>query len=280
LLKNGFLKIGLSHNLGSYMEQEKISFSFGRNWKNFAQGVTAIECADAMQDIEQWLGVGFARGKRVVDAGSGSGLHSLSFFRLGAESILSFDYDQESVNTTCMLWEKEGRPSIWTVQHGSVLDDAYIDGLGTFDIVYSWGVLHHTGHMWKAIENACRLVKNGGVFFVTLYAKGPRYEADLVLKRKYNQATPFGKRLMEYRWIANMMWARLWRLQNPLGWNEKYERGMNAYHDLVDWLGGLPYEVASEDEVVVFCRKQGLVLERIQTKCEGACSIYVFRHLA
>lgn len=259
------------------MEQEKISFSFGRNWSDYAQTITDADCADALRDIQFWLGDDFIDGKNVVDAGSGSGLHSLCMFRLGAGKIVSFDYDQESVNTTRSLWKKCGCPTTWEVRQGSVLDDVFISSLGTYDVVYSWGVLHHTGDMWQAMDNACRLLAPGGTLFVSLYAKGPRYEADLALKRKYNNASPFGKKMMTYRWIANLMWTRLWRLQNPLGWNEKFVRGMNTYHDLIDWLGGLPYEVASGDEVVVFCRKRGLVLERIQPKCEGACSIYVFR---
>jgi SAM-dependent methyltransferase len=258
------------------MRKEKVTFSFGRNWKDFSRTISDIECAEAMRDIQHWLGAEYVRGKRVVDAGSGSGLHSLALFRLGASRVFSFDYDLESVGTTRSLWEQEGQPALWEVEHGSVLDDTYIEKLGTFDLVYSWGVLHHTGNMWKAIENACRLISPGGTLFISLYVKGPRYEDDLALKRKFNQASSFGKRVMTYRWIANLMWSRLKALQNPFNWNEKYERGMNTYHNLIDWLGGLPYEVASEDEVVAFCRKYGLVLERIQPKCEGGCSIYVF----
>ncbi len=258
------------------MDKEKISFSFGRNWKDFAGTISDKECAGAMEDIRFWLGDEAVKGRRVVDVGSGSGLHSLSMSRLGATSIFSFDYDQESVNTTRSLWEREGSPKTWQVEHGSVLDDEFISKLGKFDLVYSWGVLHHTGEMWKAVGNACRLVAPGGKLFISLYAKGPRYEQDLALKRKYNEASDFGKRIMIARWIANLMWARLNSLQNPFAWNEKRERGMNTYHDLIDWLGGLPYEVATEDEVVVFCRSRGLILERIQAKPEGACSIYVF----
>lgn len=81
---------------------------------------------------------------------------------------------------------------------------------------------------------------------------------------------------MEWRWIANIMFARLIHFQNPLSWNERRERGMNVYHDLIDWLGGLPYEVAGEDETVIFFRKRGFILERIKVNGEGSCNIYVF----
>ena len=43
------------------------------------------------------------------------------------------------------LHDLSGRPAHWRIAQGSVLDKAYMESLGTFDIVYSWGVLHHTG---------------------------------------------------------------------------------------------------------------------------------------
>ncbi len=51
---------------------------------------------------------------------------------------------------------------------------------------------------------------------------------------------------------------------------------MNVYHDIVDWLGGLPYEVASAEEVVAFTRKQGLILEKLRTSFEGGNNVFLF----
>jgi 2-polyprenyl-6-hydroxyphenyl methylase/3-demethylubiquinone-9 3-methyltransferase len=258
------------------MNKEEISFSFGQNWHDYATSISEDEYKMAQQDIENWLGSGKISGKSVVDIGSGSGIQSLGFYRLGARKVCSFDYDPKSVTTTRSLWESEGCPKAWVVTGGSVLDSSFLQEIGKFDIVYSWGVLHHTGAMWDAIRNACGLVLSGGILFLALYAEGPRYSSHLALKRKFNKKSKFGKKMMVYRWIANIMLGRLLKFQNPLTWNEKNSRGMNVYHDIVDWLGGLPYEVAAEDEVVVFCRKLGFILERIKVKSEGACSIYVF----
>jgi len=255
----------------------KITFSFGKNWKGYLHTVDQTDIDKARQDIAHWLGEDHISGKTVVDIGSGSGIHSLAFYSLGASSIRSFDYDQHSVEATQTLWDKEGQPQNWTVTQGSILDREFVDSLGEgFDIVYSWGVLHHTGDMWPAIDNAISLVKPGGRLWIALYSKGPLYPQHLALKEKYNAASSFGQKWMVGRAVGRVMLGRIKRFQNPFAWNEKRGRGMNVYHDIVDWLGGLPYEVASEDEVVTLGRRNGLVLERIWAMPEGGCSTYVF----
>ena len=146
-----------------------------------------------------------------------------------------------------------------------------------FDIVYSWGVLHHTNEMWKAVSNCFGLVKPSGVLWISLYQKGPRHSADVALKRKYNLATPFGKRIMVYREILRIMLSRAKHLKSPLAWNEKTNRGMNCYNDIIDWFGGLPYETATKDEVIEVAKEHGFTLERSKVRREGACSIYILR---
>lgn len=81
---------------------------------------------------------------------------------------------------------------------------------------------------------------------------------------------------MKLPWIWGFMWRRLKLGQNPFLWNQPGGRGMNTYHDLVDWLGGLPYEVASPSEVQEFCEIRGLRLERLEPAAEGGCSVYLF----
>jgi 2-polyprenyl-6-hydroxyphenyl methylase/3-demethylubiquinone-9 3-methyltransferase len=245
---------------------DQIAFSFGQNWLDFLQGVSPEALAAARQDIEAWLADVPLHGRRVLDIGSGSGIHSLGFVGLGCE-VVSFDLDPKSVSATRTLWEQAGKPAQWRVLEGSVLDTAFLAGLGweSFDVVYAWGVLHHTGALWEAVEHTLRMVKPGGVAWLAVYTRRPTYAAELALKLRYNRASPLGRKLMIWRRIASIMWDRLKHLRNPLAWNHRVERGMDVYHNLLDWFGGLPYEVASEEEMVVFTRKRGFILERIRT---------------
>lgn len=258
------------------MTQNEVTFSFGENWKNYLDTVTEDEVHSAKRDIEEWLGNGFVSGKTVVDIGSGSGIHSLAFYLLGAKRIYSFDADPSSVEATKRLRTKFESPGRWTVSHGSILDKEFLQSLGQFDIAYSWGVLHHTGAMWEALEKSFGLVKPGGKLWVALYVKGPRYPKDLALKKRYNAASEFGKRWMIYQRIGKVILSKLGHFENPFAWNQKKRRGMNVYHNIVDWLGGLPYEVASENEVLKFGRSYGFILEEIKVKNEGGCSGYLF----
>ena len=140
-------------------------FEFGANWARFLTTLNDERIAEAERSLVRWLGRERLDGLTFLDAGSGSGLFSLAARRLGA-TVTSFDYDPQSVACTSTLRERyfAGDPD-WTVQRGSVLDPAFLAGLGTFDIVYSWGVLHHTGAMWDAIANTAQRVAPGGQYY-------------------------------------------------------------------------------------------------------------------
>lgn len=251
-------------------------FSFGENWQSFLRQADAEAFAGARSDIEHWLGSGWLSGKRVLDIGSGSGIHSFCMLGLGASAVVSVDVDPASVAATRSLHARAGSPTAWTVAHGSVLDTGYMSGLGTFDLVYSWGVLHHTGAMWQALEQAAGRVADGGLLWLALYTAGSGYARDLALKQRYNRAGRIGRRLMELRAIIRLMRIRVNARQNPFAWNTSSVRGMDPYHDIRDWLGGLPYEVAGADELVRWARSRGLVLERIDPTHERCCSGYIF----
>lgn len=104
--------------------------------------------------------------KTFLDIGSGSGLFSLAAVRLGARQIHSFDYDLQSVACSRELKRRYfPQKNDWSIEQGDVLDKDYLNSLGQWDIVYSWGVLHHTGNMWQALGNIVQLVKKGGNLF-------------------------------------------------------------------------------------------------------------------
>jgi 2-polyprenyl-3-methyl-5-hydroxy-6-metoxy-1,4-benzoquinol methylase len=258
---------------------DPISFSFGENWQNFIAHMPAQALERAFADTTQWLSDEQIRGKSLIDIGCGSGIHSLIFHQRGAASILSIDRDERSVAATTTIHGRAGAPANWTVRTTSILDDAAVARLPgqPYGIVYSWGVLHHTGDLWKAMDNAVSLLAPRALLWISLYAKGPLYRRHLALKRRYNAASRLGKWLMERWFVLAIMFYRIRLVKNPFAWREKKVRGMDTWFDIVDWLGGLPYEVASIDEVVAFGRARGLELLKIEQAPEGSCHVFLFQ---
>ena len=236
------------------------------------------------------LGVSTLENRRFLDIGCGSGLSSLAARRLGAV-VRSFDYDADSVSATEAL-RRRYRPSdtLWTIERGSALDDGYLARLGQWDVVYSWGVLHHTGEMERAISLAQSAVAPGGQLFIAIYNdQGGASRRWLRIKRWYQQLPSPLKPLLvgavaawfELRYAA----ARLLHGQNPLpfaDWrSKKRERGMSAWVDWVDWVGGYPFEVATPERIIVPLVKSGFVLENLTTCGAGfGCNQFVFRRAA
>lgn len=253
-------------------EEFSPSFTFGKNWKRFLRSYTQERQKASQDNLLAFLKLSDLKGLDFLDIGSGSGLHSASAWLSGAKRIVSFDYDPDSVAATKALHEHFGSPENWTVLEGSALDAAFMEKLGTFDIVYSWGVLHHTGDLWGALEQAARRMKEKSRFFIALYAKEPQkpnWRHWQNVKRRYNESGWLGKRVMEAQYIWERHMDRKWRkfpsvLKNILGYREK--RGMHYMTDIRDWLGGWPTEFSSVNEVTTFLKeKAGLALVNLQT---------------
>ena len=144
-------------------------FKFGENWKKFMDSMSEERAAEAVSSLRKMLGRNSLEGQSFIDIGSGSGLFSLAARRLGA-TVTSFDYDSDSFGCTNEMRARyAANDPKWKVMQGSVLDTTFMKSLGQYDIVYSWGVLHHTGAMWDAINNAAALVKPNGQFFIAIY---------------------------------------------------------------------------------------------------------------
>jgi len=146
-------------------------FQFGKNWKLFThEALNEERIKEAEHSLLTLLGCQKISGKRFLDIGCGSGVFSLAAHRLGA-SVFSFDYDNDSVECTQLLKANfSSGDNDWQVTHGSALDTDFIKSLGTFDIVYSWGVLHHTGNMMKALENSTiPASQNGSLLAISIY---------------------------------------------------------------------------------------------------------------
>ena len=249
-------------------------FEFGRNWQRFLNILNEDHIAEAVRSLKRMLEIEDLNEKSFLDVGSGSGLFSLAARRLGAR-VYSFDYDPQSV--TCAVSLRDHffpGDTKWTVEEGSVLDDEYVKSLGQFDIVYSWGVLHHTGDLWHALDNATLSVGQGGRLWIAVYNdQGWHSHMWARVKRLYCSSL-LGKIVViavyfPYFFGDGLLKDMLLR-KNPVSryTNYKRERGMSRLTDWLDWLGGYPFEVAKPEEIFYFLKNRGFQLERLKT-CGG-----------
>ena len=246
-------------------------FKFGENWSRFLKVLNDERIFEAEKSLKQMLGVQDLEGKSFLDIGSGSGLFSLAARRLGAR-VHSFDYDPLSVASTRELKRRYfPEDSGWTVEEGSVLDRDYLESLGKFDIVYSWGVLMMPRDMWRALDYAGLPVADGGRLFIAIYNdQGAISKLWLRIKRLYLSGTP-GRRFVWATFapyfVFRLLIADLIKDRNPVARYVEYKRsrGMSMVHDWRDWLGGYPFEVAKPEEVFEFYRDRGFVLDKLIT---------------
>jgi 2-polyprenyl-6-hydroxyphenyl methylase/3-demethylubiquinone-9 3-methyltransferase len=261
-------------------------FEFGENWSRFLSTLDEGRVARAEESLRRMLEVEDLEGRSFLDIGSGSGLFSLAARRLGAR-VHSLDYDPRSVACTAELrrryFDGDAR---WRVEEGSALDEGYLRSLGRFDVVYSWGVLHHTGEMWRALANAALPVAEGGRLFVAIYNDtGSQSARWKWIKRAYNRLPrplrpPFALAVMAPEEGKAMLraLARLRPSEYAARWT-RYDRnrGMSRWHDIVDWVGGHPYEVARPEEIFDFYRERGFTLTRLKCGRVGlGCNEFVF----
>lgn len=275
---------------------ENTRFEFGRNWSNYLTTLGEPRIRQAEESVRALLRRDNLEHARFLDAGSGSGLFSLAAHRLGAE-ITSFDLDAESVACTRRLKEAAGAADErWRIFQGSILDKEFLGTLGEFDVVYSWGVLHHTGQMWEGLDSLARRVTGDGLLVIAIYNdQGFPSRVWHVIKRTYQRLPRFLRPLYVigvWAWgflcRATMtvlaMLVRLVTLRNPLtpltNWiRDRRPRGMHAWYDLVDWVGGWPFEVARPCEVFRFLRDRGFELTELVTTPGHGCNEYVFHRI-
>lgn len=259
-------------------------FAFGANWLRFVAEMQPAAVLHAERSLRRLLECESLAGKDFLDIGSGSGLFSLAARRLGAR-VHSLDSDAQSVACAQALKERFAPADAgWRIDRASILDATYRAAVAPADIVYSWGVLHHTGALWEALAATAGLVRPGGLLAIAIYNDQGRASRRWAwVKRSYvgwpalRPALLLGGAIR--LWGPTMVRDAL--RGNPLRTWRRYadERGMSPWRDVVDWIGGWPFEVARPEDVVRFLRGRDFTLVRLHPSSGHGCNELLFRRV-
>jgi 2-polyprenyl-6-hydroxyphenyl methylase/3-demethylubiquinone-9 3-methyltransferase len=279
------MKPAAAAQAGSGAGREDPRFAFGSNWQRFLARVDEDRIVEAEKSLKNMLAIETLAGKSFLDVGCGSGLFSLAAMRLGAERVCSFDFDPQSVACAQELKQKFfPATNHWTILSGSVLDGDFLSRLEKYDVVYAWGVLHHTGNMWQALENVISPVAPGGYLFLALYNdQGFRSRLWTVVKKAYNRSQIWRGVIVSFfvpYYVVRGFIKDVITLKAPAARYRNYKqfRGMSRFTDWLDWLGGYPFEVARPEVIVEFFRRNGFDSMKLETTGRGpGNNEYVFR---
>lgn len=267
-------------------------FAFGENWASYSKKISDEEIDESVRGLSRLLGGARLEGASFLDIGSGSGLHSLAALRLGAARVAAVDIDANSVATTKAVLQRHASGQNWNAEESSVFD-LTPSGIGKFDVVYSWGVLHHTGDMLKAVRSAAQLCNPNGIFIFALYRRVKLDWFWRVEKRLYAKASPAVQKIMRRIFIGlfQLMGSHKPRTFDEFVSTYKGNRGMDFEHDVHDWMGGWPYESITPEEVSLLMESLGFVQVRsFVTRAKNAqlhlgifgsgCDEYVYKSMS
>jgi 2-polyprenyl-6-hydroxyphenyl methylase/3-demethylubiquinone-9 3-methyltransferase len=260
-------------------------FDFGQNWSDYsAHALTEERVRQARSDFARLMAMAGVElpGTSFADIGFGQGLGLLSAVSMGARAVGC------DINPLCVeVLGRNGRlfPGMDTqdipIVIGSILDPHVVESLrqaapdpSGYYVVHSWGVLHHTGRMWQAIDNAASLVRPGGTLVIALYNRHWTSPAWALIKQLYMRAPRIVQRAM-IATLYPVIFAAKWAVtrRNP----RRMERGMDFYYDVVDWVGGYPYEYASIEEVASYMATKGFASGRSAAAAvPTGCNEFVF----
>ena len=262
-------------------------FDFGENWADFANSLGPVQIDAATAVLTRILPAELLRGRRVLDIGCGSGISAVAALRLGASHVTAIDLDPISVATAKAVLGRFSPGGDWSVAIASVFD--LDESWSRFDVVHSWGVLHHTGDLARALRHAADRVVVGGSLAIALYRRTPSDRFWIAEKRLYAYGPHWLRGLVRAGFISIYMFGLLASGRNPIRYLRAYsrERGMSWRHDVHDWLGGYPYEAVDKAEVEANLAALGFVLDlaidrpvRLGGLLGAPCNEYRFRRVS
>lgn len=267
------------------LTRRETHFEFGANWAVFARSIDEARINSAEQCLRDLVGGNLA-GQSFLDIGCGSGLSALAAIRLQAARVRAVDLDENSVATAHSLLQVHAPQADWAAERRSVFEfDPDVDG--QYDVVYSWGVLHHTGAMWRAIAKAASLVAVEGRLVLAIYQRTPSCGFWRWEKRLYSRSPRWLAAGIRGLYKSAFLGALVLTGRNPVRYIGEYgrHRGMRWSNDVHDWLGGYPYESASSSEIdaclseLGFARETAIIANTRRGLLGTGCSEYVYRRL-
>jgi len=267
--------------------KDKKHFAFGENWDLYSRQIDSRHIENSKKDFIGLTHLDCLEGMKVLDIGSGSGIHSLSMMLLGCKNLVSLDYDFDSVSTTKrVLSGKIFKGDYQVIQADILKHIPELDG-HTFDLVYSWGVLHHTGDMMKGIDESVRYVKPGGLIALALYRKTLFCSFWKIEKFIYSKSPKLLQRVVQKSYeLVFALHTYLKTGQTFGSYKHDYlqKRGMEFSRDVHDWLGGYPYESIDPKYLIQYMQLMGfsLVNSNIAKKQIGilgsGCDEFLFKN--